>query len=90
MTGNVAQVFVADADWCATLTAIHGSLRPRGHLVFETRRPEVRAWEAWVEELTTERPRLDDGTVVETWFDLLKVDGTPDGEGALTVSFRWT
>ncbi|RNI22318.1 class I SAM-dependent methyltransferase [Flexivirga caeni] len=47
MTGNVAQVFVEDADWSATLTAIHGVLRDGGWFVFETRRPEVRAWEEW-------------------------------------------
>lgn len=94
MTGNVAQVFVADDDWLATLAAIHASLRPGGHLVFETRRPEVRAWEAWVQERTVEREVIPgDGdaddevgvTVVETWFDLLDVVEEP-----LTVSFRWT
>ena len=47
MTGNVAQVFVSDEDWEATLNAVHGSLRPGGWLVFETRRPEARAWEEW-------------------------------------------
>ena len=47
MTGNVAQVFVDDAEWAATLSAVSGVLRPGGHLVFETRRPEARAWEEW-------------------------------------------
>ncbi|HWC23473.1 MAG TPA: methyltransferase domain-containing protein [Flexivirga sp.] len=47
MTGNVAQVFVDDADWAATLSAIHGALRDGGWFVFETRRPEMRAWEQW-------------------------------------------
>jgi len=47
MTGNVAQVFVSDADWSETLTAVHAALRPGGWFVFETRRPEVRAWEDW-------------------------------------------
>jgi SAM-dependent methyltransferase len=85
MTGNVAQVFVSDDDWSATLAAAREVIRLGGHLVFETRRPEVRAWEAWVAELTTERATLVDGTVVETWFDLLAV-----GQDPLTVSFRWT
>jgi hypothetical protein len=44
MTGNVAQVFVTNADWAQALRAIHAALRPRGYLVFETRRPERRAW----------------------------------------------
>ncbi|MGJ6980957.1 class I SAM-dependent methyltransferase [Aestuariimicrobium soli] len=47
MTGNVAQVFVDDADWLATLTEIRDRLSPDGRLVFETRRPEARAWERW-------------------------------------------
>jgi len=47
MTGNVAQVFVAEADWEATLDAVAAVLRPGGHLVFETRRPSYREWEEW-------------------------------------------
>jgi SAM-dependent methyltransferase len=47
MTGNVAQVFLTDGDWTRTLQGIHAALRPGGHLVFETRRPERRAWEEW-------------------------------------------
>ena len=47
MTGNVAQVFLTDDDWAATLRGLHAALRPGGHLVFETRRPERRAWEEW-------------------------------------------
>lgn len=47
MTGNVAQVFLTDEDWDWTLRAIKTALRPHGYLVFETRRPERRAWEEW-------------------------------------------
>jgi SAM-dependent methyltransferase len=47
MTGNVAQVFLADEDWAQALRAIRTALRPCGYLVFETRRPERRAWEQW-------------------------------------------
>lgn len=50
MTGNVAQVFLADQDWAGALQGVHGALRPRGYLVFETRRPEWRAWEEWAAE----------------------------------------
>lgn len=45
MTGNVAQVFVTDESWTATLRDIHAALRPGGSLVFETRVPSERAWE---------------------------------------------
>lgn len=47
MTGNVAQVFLTDDEWTATLQGIRAALRDGGHLVFETRRPERRAWEEW-------------------------------------------
>ena len=47
MTGNVAQVFLTDDDWTQALQGIHAALRPGGHLVFETRRPEHRVWEEW-------------------------------------------
>lgn len=47
MTGNVAQVFLSDDDWGQTLQCIRAALRPGGHLVFETRRPERRAWREW-------------------------------------------
>jgi SAM-dependent methyltransferase len=44
MTGNVAQVFLTDEDWAQAPQAIGAALRPRGYLVFETRRPARRAW----------------------------------------------
>lgn len=47
MTGNVAQVFLTDEEWVGTLRALHEVLVPGGHLVFETRIPERRAWEDW-------------------------------------------
>ncbi|GAA1250096.1 class I SAM-dependent methyltransferase [Prauserella halophila] len=47
MTGNVAQVFLTDDDWHATLTAVRATLRPGGRLAFETRRPGARAWQRW-------------------------------------------
>jgi SAM-dependent methyltransferase len=47
MTGNVAQVFLTDDAWTQALQGIHAALRPDGYLVFETRRPERRAWEDW-------------------------------------------
>ena len=50
MTGNVAQVFLTDEDLSATLCGIQGALRPGGHLVFESRRPEYRAWAEWQQE----------------------------------------
>lgn len=54
MTGNVAQVFVTDAEWAQTLQAVRRVVRPGGHLVFETRRPENRAWQEWAKATGTE------------------------------------
>ena len=53
MTGDVAQVFVADDDWHLTLRAVSAGVRAGGWFVFETRRPEVRDWESWTIPPTT-------------------------------------
>lgn len=65
MTGNVAQVFLDDADWAATLRGIRAALVPGGHLVLETRRPEARAWETWAAGGGSERDVPGTGRVVE-------------------------
>jgi hypothetical protein len=70
----VAQVFLTDAAWAATLRAVRGALGPNGHLVFETRRPERRAWQEWAadtEPLVVEVPGI--GTV-ERHLEAVEVD----------------
>lgn len=59
MTGNVAQVFVDDADWDATLAAAAAVVRPGGWFVLETRRTAARAWEGW--DVAPTRVALPDG-----------------------------
>jgi SAM-dependent methyltransferase len=72
MTGNVAQVFLNDEDWMATLTAARNAMRPGGLLVFETRDPARQAWREWTgEHRKVELPKV--GTV-ETWGDLVEVN----------------
>ena len=83
MTANVAQVFVTDEEWAATLVGIRTALRPGGRLVFESRVPERRAWERWTREHTFAREDIEGVGVVETWCDLGEVVGP-------LVSFRWT
>ncbi len=78
MTGNVAQVFLDDADWLATLAAIHAALRPGGYLAFESRNPEDRAWERWNRAATYARSDSPSG-LMESWLDLVRV-----GEGRVT------
>lgn len=50
MTGNVAQVFLTDADWVQALEAVRSRLSPGGWLVYETRRVGDRAWERWAQD----------------------------------------
>ena len=72
MTGNVAQVFVTDKEWGATLQGAHSALRPGGRLVFETRNPERKAWENW----TTAEPRrveVPEVGIVEVWEEVTDV-----------------
>ncbi len=83
MTGNVAQVFVADEEWIATLRACHDALRPNGRLVFEVRDPAKEAWKGWNREQsykTIEAPGI--GTV-ELWVELVNVQ-------LPLISFRYT
>ncbi len=73
MTGNVAQVFLDDAEWAATLRDIHAALRPGGHLAFESRNPDDRAWERWNREATYERYDSPRGPM-ECWLELVSVE----------------
>ena len=73
MTGNVAQVFLTDEEWDATLRAARRSLRPGGTLVFETRDPSREAWKAWTKDRSYCRVELPEGDV-ESWGELTEVD----------------
>ncbi len=75
MSGHVAQFFVTDESWRSALGALHRTLRPGGHLAFESRNPQAREWQHWT------RPRtrtVDDPTAgrIETWTE---VDDVSDG-----------
>jgi SAM-dependent methyltransferase len=82
MTANVAQVFVTDEEWAATLRGVRAALRPGGHLAFETRVPQRQAWE-WDRARTHVREDMPGVGVVETWCEVTDVSGD-------LVSFRWT
>ncbi|MEZ0449285.1 class I SAM-dependent methyltransferase [Cellulomonas sp. ICMP 17802] len=75
MTANVAQVFVTDDGWAATLRGVRGALRDGGHLVFETRVPQVEAWRGWTREATYDATDVPGVGVVETWVDVTAVAG---------------
>jgi ubiquinone/menaquinone biosynthesis C-methylase UbiE len=73
MTGNVAQVFLTDEEWMATLYGVRAALVPGGRFVFETRDPARRAWLEWNREATYNRTDVPGVGVVENWTDLLEV-----------------
>jgi SAM-dependent methyltransferase len=83
MTGNVAQVFLSDADWAQALQAIGAALRPRAYLVFETRRPGRRAWEEWAAETGPVRREVPGSGPVDRRLAVTAVD-------LPFVSFRYT
>jgi hypothetical protein len=83
MTGNVAQVFVTDDDWAATLRGVHAALRDGGQLVFETRDPERRAWSEWDRDHTYVRTDVPGVGPVHAWCEVTDVS-------LPLVSFRWT
>lgn len=72
MTGNVAQIFLDDGEWAATLRAIHAALRSGGHLAFESRNPDDRAWERWSRDATYEQFDSPHGPM-ECWLEVVSV-----------------
>ena len=83
MTGNVAQVFLSDDDWMGLLGRCRAVLGKEGRLVFEVRRPEVRAWESWTKAATYRRIEdAPEGPLV-TWIEVTAVEMP-------LVSFRHT
>lgn len=100
MTGNVAQVFLTDADWLATLAGVRLRLARGGHLVYETRRLQDRAWERWSSPFEVSRT-VEGVGLVRVRRRMLRVDMPlvsfrylytfPDGEEVVsdsTLRFR--
>jgi SAM-dependent methyltransferase len=73
MTGNVAQVFVTDEEWMATLRACRDALRPGGRLVFEARNPAREAWKGWNREQSYQSIEAPGISAVESWVELVRV-----------------
>lgn len=83
MTGNVAQVFLTDAEWSRVLRRLRIALVPRGRLVFEVRDPAAEAWRGWTPDRTRRVVELPRGRQVETWSEVTGIDGE-------LVAFRTT
>jgi SAM-dependent methyltransferase len=73
MTGNVAQVFLTDTHWRATLRAAYGALTPDGRFVFEVRDPEKEGWRSWTRDRTYRNLDLPGVGGLQTWTDLTDV-----------------
>lgn len=73
MTGNVAQVFLSNDDWYATLRAIHDTLVPGGWLVFETRDPARHGWQEWTRTNTYQSIDVPGLGAVSSWVELVEV-----------------
>jgi ubiquinone/menaquinone biosynthesis C-methylase UbiE len=74
MTGNVAQAVIDEQDWWTTLTMVWRCLRPGGHLVFETRRPQRRGWEEWTRERSESVTEVPGHGSIRHWVQLTDVD----------------
>ena len=83
MTCNVAQVFLTDDEWGATLRSVRAALAPGGRLIFETRNPDRQAWLDSTCERSHAHTDIPGVGVVESWVDVTNV------RGAL-VSLRWS
>ncbi len=72
MTGNVAQVFLDNSEWNITLGRINMALQSGGHLAFESRNPNIKAWEGWNRESTFQTINSRNGPI-ESWLEILDV-----------------
>lgn len=70
----MAQVFLEDDEWLATLRATHSCLRPGGHVAFESRVPADRVWERWTRTLTHRVVHVTPEGPVEDWIEVTAVD----------------
>jgi ubiquinone/menaquinone biosynthesis C-methylase UbiE len=85
MTGHVAQIFLDDTAFLATLQAARRAVQPGGRIAFESRHPAARAWEAWTPERSMRR--IGD---VEIWQERhAQPDPDETGRVAFTTHYRF-
>jgi SAM-dependent methyltransferase len=90
MTGHVAQVFLDDAAFLATLVAARRALRPGGRIAFESRNPAARAWDNWTAERSLRRVQSADGRAVDVWQERhASPDPLATGRVAFTTHARF-
>jgi len=75
MTRHVAQFFVDEVAWAATLRDLHRALVPGARLVFDSRDPRARAWDQWNPVDSRSTVVLPDRTRVDVSTEVTGVDG---------------
>ncbi|MFD5325158.1 class I SAM-dependent methyltransferase [Streptomyces sp. NPDC127092] len=85
MTSHVAQFFVTDEEFGRVLADLKRALVPGGRLVFDTRDPAARRWEAWNPVDSHRQVELADGTVVTAWTEVTAVI-----DGAVSFTHHYT
>jgi len=85
MTSHVAQFFVADDEWTATLADLHRALVPGGRLTFDARDPDDRGWERWP-AAWDRTVALPSGGTVRQSVEVTHVDG---GVVSHTIRYRF-
>ncbi|MEU8297658.1 class I SAM-dependent methyltransferase [Micromonospora sp. NPDC048909] len=73
LTSHVAQIFVDDAEWTATLADLRRALLPGGRLIFDARDPADRRWERWNPVDSARLITLPDGREVRAWTEVTSV-----------------
>jgi ubiquinone/menaquinone biosynthesis C-methylase UbiE len=72
MTSHVAQFFIDDEEWQKMLKATHKTLKPGGHIVFDSRNPLTKPWEKWTRETSSKKFNTPNGEI-EMWYQLLEL-----------------
>ncbi|MGC0273176.1 GNAT family N-acetyltransferase [Pseudactinotalea sp. Z1739] len=73
MEGHVAQYFLGGTEWARVLDDIHRTLRPGGHVAFESRNPAARCWETWTRKTTEDTYPHPDGGQFRSWSHSIAV-----------------
>ncbi|GAA1149288.1 class I SAM-dependent methyltransferase [Nesterenkonia lutea] len=70
MEGHVAQYFLTRTEWDAVLAQAWATLKPGGHLAFESRNPASLELDAWDAESTRETQPHPDGGEFTSWMEI--------------------
>jgi SAM-dependent methyltransferase len=80
MTSHVAQFFVTDRAFATALADLSRAIRPGGRLIFDSRDPAARGWEAWNPVDSLRLVDLPDGGWCRMWpAGTSVVDGAVSG-----------